>query len=44
VFVVSCTEYFIDGGEVVLHKAINCEDELFPDQSNPYYPASGAEL
>jgi len=37
VFVVSCTEYFIDGREVVLAKKIDREDtELFPDQSNTY--------
>ena len=36
-FVVSCTDYFIDGGDVVLNKSINREDkELFPDQSNTY--------
>jgi hypothetical protein len=34
-FVVSCTDYFISGKEVVLNKAIDREDkELFPDQSN----------
>jgi hypothetical protein len=37
VFVVSCTDYFIDGTEVVLNKSIDREDkELFPDQSNTY--------
>jgi len=37
VFVVSCTDYFIDGTKVVLNKPINREDkELFPDQSNTY--------
>jgi hypothetical protein len=37
VFVVSCTDYFIDGGVVVLNKPIDREDtDLFPDQSNTY--------
>ena len=36
-FVVSCTDYFTDGGAVVLNKTIDREDtELFPDQSNTY--------
>ena len=36
-FVVSCTEYFRDGEEVVLNKKIDREDtELFPDQSNTH--------
>jgi hypothetical protein len=34
-FVVSQTEYFIDGEEIVLIKTIDREDgDLFPDQSN----------
>jgi len=37
VFVVSCTDYFTDGGEVILNTPIDREDtELFPDQSNTY--------
>jgi hypothetical protein len=37
VFVVSCTDYFIDGEAVVLKKPIDREDtDLFPDQSNTY--------
>jgi hypothetical protein len=35
VFVVSCTDYFTVGSEVILSKTIDREDkELFPDQSN----------
>jgi hypothetical protein len=37
VFVVSCTDYFIAGAQVVLNKSIDREDtDLFPDQSNTY--------
>lgn len=36
-FVVSCTDYFTDGGVVELITSIDRDDtELFPDQSNTY--------
>jgi len=37
VFVVSCTDYFSEGGVVALTKSIDREDEkLFSNQSNTY--------